>query len=241
MKTDAAVLLGLIEEMAASLPPSDAATYNVLSQFDGRTGEDFSTISVVKDSCGRLRKFVDLIPNTTQVQRAAFILAIKNFESNFSLKSMGTSWKQFLANVKTESHIQTLNFLDYMIQSQDTWKIREIDVEDAQDLLAELNEMIKQLSIPDYLKGVLYGDIFKLQLILKNYERFGEQDYWEKFQKLTGLFGSIHTTLDSEAQSQAQPLVAKLIGKVTGSLSVTADVAQLAQVAPTIFGLLPKI
>lgn len=237
MKTDAAVLLGLIEEMQSGFPASDKATYTTLWQFNKKNSGDFNVMLIVGDCCGRLRGFIELIPKTTDAHKQAFLSAIKTFEDNFNLKNMGIPWKQFLDQLSNPVHVQALHFLDYMVQSQEFWRSREVDVVDADSLLDELQEFVYKMSIPEYLKGILKNDIAKLRYILKNYERFGEQDYWEKFQKVTGLFGSLLTTLDDEARAQASPVLNKMIQRVTTGISVGANVMQIAT---GIIGFLPK-
>ncbi|WP_425991244.1 hypothetical protein [Afipia sp. DC4300-2b1] len=238
MKTDAAVLLDLIKEMSAAVPANADPTYGALHAFNKSQQGEFDVIVVVNDSCGRLRRFIDLIPDTTDVHRGAFLSAIKAFENNFSLKNMGLPWKQFLGNIQTATHTQALHFLDYMIQSQSFWKGRRVEVDDAMELLGLLEAFLSELQVPDFIRGILLNDIAKLRVVLANYEKFGEQDYWDKFQKLTGLFGSIYTTLDENARQQATPIMQRMIQRVTGGLSISADVAQLATTA---FALLPRV
>lgn len=181
MKTDAAVLLSLLEELKDAFPGSQETVYKSLSTFNDRQGEDFNVISVVNDCCGRLRKFIDLIPNTTSIHQSSFLNAVKGFENNFRLRNMGISWQQFLTSIQQPTHTQALHFLDYMVQSQEFWKTRNVDVDDAGELLSALEELISKLPIPEFVKGMLRNDIQKLKTVLNNYEKFGEQDYWDKF------------------------------------------------------------
>ena len=238
MKTDAAVLLSLVGELSSAVPSNDKAAYAMLAEFNKKNSQEFNVMSLVYDSCGRLRTFVELIPNTTEAHKSSFHSAIKSFENSFGLANLGISWKQFLANLGNPMHVQSLHFLDYMIQSQPFWKEREVDVSDAVGLLDELEGVISEIKIPEYLKGVLQNDIVKLKYILANYERFGEQDYWEKFQKITGLFGSVFTTLDDAAREQASPVMTKMIGRVVQGMSISADVLQIATAASA---LLPRV
>lgn len=151
---------------------------------------------------------------------------------------MGMAWRQFLDQLENQKHNQALHFLDYLIHSQSFWKKRALDASDAGGLLDELENAIVNMEIPIYLKSLLKSDITKLRYILQNCEKFGEQDYWSKFQKMTGLFGSIYTTLDTDAREQAAPVLNKMIRRVVATVSVSADLTQLAPVA---FGLLPKV
>jgi hypothetical protein len=236
-KTDAAVLFDLIGEMQKGLPSNEQPAYVMLAQFNERNGGSFDVIALVYACCGRLRQFVEMIPNTTAVHKKSFLSAITTFENNFALKNMGLAWKTFLANIQNPVHVQALHFLDYMVQSQPFWRTRSIDVQDVEELLNQLAQVIEQTNLPDYLKSIVLNDIEKLRVIIKNYNRFGEQDYWEKFQKLTGLFGSIYTTLDEKAREQAQPVLAKMIRRITTGVSISADLATLATTA---FVLLPR-
>jgi len=197
MKTDAVVLLELIEEIREKHPANDKATYTMLAAFQ-KDAKGINIISLINECCGRLRQFVDIIPNTTEVHRIAFVSAIKNFEDTFSVRNMGVVWRQFLEQLENPKHNQALHFLDYLIQSQPFWKQRELNLPDVASLLDELENVISKIDVPPYLKSIIKSDIAKLRYILKNYDRFGEQDYWSKFQKVTGLFGSIYTTLDDE-------------------------------------------
>jgi hypothetical protein len=238
MKTDAAVLVGLIAEMQSAMPPDDTATYKSLSTFDKKNGNGFATITVVNDCCARLRTAIELIPNTTDVHKKSFLSAVGTFESNFSLGNMGISWKQFLSNISTPVHTQALHFLDFILQSQEFWKSRQIDIRDVSELLDELETFIKNSDMPDFLRSLLQNDVAKLRFILANHEKFGEQDYWEKFQKLTGLFGAIYMTLDENAREQGRPLIQRMFRNVIVGVSVSADFAQLIT---TIMPMLPRV
>jgi hypothetical protein len=216
----------------------DGATYKALAAFDKRDAHGFGIISIVSDCCGRLRTAIELIPNTTKVHKQSFLSAVETFESNFSLRNMGLAWKQFLTNISTPVHLQALHFLDFIVQSQEFWKSRQIDAEDVSELLNALEKFIEQSEIPDFLRALLRNDITKLRFILANHEKFGEQDYWDKFQKLTGLFGAIYMTLNEDAREQGKPLIQRMFQKVILGVSISADVAQLVT---TFAPMLPRI
>jgi hypothetical protein len=238
MKTDAAVLVSLITEMQNVMPPDETATYKSLSNFDKKNGNGFATITIVNDCCGRLRNAIELIPNTTDVHKKSFLSAVGTFESNFSLGNMGISWKQFLSNISTPVHTQALHFLDFILQSQEFWKSRQINVEDASELLDALEEFIKDSKIPEFLRSLLQNDIAKIRFILANHGKFGEQDYWDKYQKLTVLFSAIYMTLDENAREQGRPLVQRMFRNVITGISVSADLAQLIT---AVMPLLPRV
>jgi hypothetical protein len=78
MKTDAVVLLELIDELRTKHPASDKTTYTVLAAFQKGTKE-INVTSFINECCGRLREFIEIIPDTTEVHRNSFFFSSQKF------------------------------------------------------------------------------------------------------------------------------------------------------------------
>jgi hypothetical protein len=234
MKTDAAVFLTLVEDMAAAFPPSTAPTHDTLSKFQQKSGTN--VMFLVSGGSERLRQYVNVLPKMTEGQRYSALSAITNFEQVFSFGNLGGQWNNFLA--RAQQQVQALHFIDYIISSQEHWQTRSIDPDNALNLFDELEQVISNSNMPSHLQALIRNDIDRLRYILKNYDKFGEQDYWEKFQSVTGLFGSLFQSLDDTSREKAAPVLKTMIHRVVASLSVSADIAQLATTA---FALLPRV
>ena len=238
MKTDAVVLLDLIDELRTKVPQTDQHAYGILASFNTKNGEEYNVTSFVNACCERLREIVNLLPDTTEKHRASFLSAIKSFEGSFGLGNMGMPWKQLFAKIESQVHTQAFHHLDFIIQSQGSWRARKIDAKEATEILDELETVIEQMNFPDYLRGVLKNEIAKMRFIISNFEKFGEQDYWDRFQKITGLFGSLYMSLDENARKQAAPILTKMIDRVTKGMAITADALQIAS---PFLAMLPKV
>ncbi|MCY1644849.1 hypothetical protein [Methylorubrum sp. SL192] len=229
-KTDAAVLIDLIEDLREKKPSTHTlVAYQALQGYNSSIGNGFDIIRTVFESCGRMHSYVELLPRLKQGNKSSFHAAIKNFESAFSLGNMGTRWDEFLNNLMQPVHIQALNFLDHLVSAQDFWVHRRIEPSDAEELIADLESFIKDSTLPDHCRSIILNDLIKMRFIIANIEKFGEQDYWDKFERVTGLFGSMHLSLNEKEQKKAQSLLARLINKINQAVSFSSNATTIAQ------------
>lgn len=220
MKNDAAVLFGIIQILSAYTPQDTQPAFAVLHRYNSSQPTKTDIIFAIQSSCQTLRHTVTMFPNSNEAQQRYFLGAIQAIESSVSLGNMGQQWNGFINNLNLEANKQSLTFLDYLISNSALSKLSSTENDDElQSHLNELAALVEKSSLNEYARSLIKLEIDKILTIFQTADKFGAQDFWDRYQKLTGLMCSQFELLNDIEKDEMKPVLSQMFRSVGNAMA----------------------